>query len=127
MRYEEEPLEPEIETTFLIRFDGGRGLLALEKLSPRLKRRRNSMILTRFNSHGNSLNDEIIRPILSRVMNELTHSLHFPLSEQKEEEVRVKVQDVVNVLEGFKDGLDPLERQVREVFHGIVRGRIWKG
>ncbi|KAK2356190.1 protein ROH1 [Trifolium repens] len=63
----------------------------------------------------------------TRVMNELTHSLHFPLSEQKEEEVRVKVQDVVNVLEGFKDGLDPLERQVREVFHGIVRGRIWKG
>jgi hypothetical protein len=60
-------------------------------------------------------------------MNELAHSLHFPLSEQKEEEVRVKVQDVVNVCEGLKDGLDPLERQVREVFHRIVRGRIWKG
>jgi hypothetical protein len=60
-------------------------------------------------------------------MDELTHSLHFPLSEQKEEEVRVKVQDVVNVCEGLKDGLDPLERQVREVFHRIVRRRIWTG
>ncbi|WJX51413.1 hypothetical protein P8452_37613 [Trifolium repens] len=57
---------PSDRKTFLIRFGGGRGLLALEKLSPRLKRRRNSMILTRFNSHGNSLNDEIIRPTLSR-------------------------------------------------------------
>jgi hypothetical protein len=36
-------------------------------------------------------------------MNELAHSLHFPLSEQKEEEVRVKVQDMVNVCEGLKD------------------------
>ncbi|WJX81935.1 hypothetical protein P8452_64755 [Trifolium repens] len=34
-----------------------------------------------------------------RVMNELAHSLHFPLSEQKEEEARVKVQDMVNVCE----------------------------
>jgi hypothetical protein len=36
-------------------------------------------------------------------MNELAHSLHFPLSEQKEEEARVKVQDMVNVCEGLKD------------------------
>jgi hypothetical protein len=60
-------------------------------------------------------------------MNELAHSLQFPLSEQKEEEVRIKVQHVGNVCEGLKDGLDPLERQVREVFHRIVRRRIWTG
>jgi hypothetical protein len=60
----------------------------------------------------------------ARVMNNLADSLHFPLSEEKEKEVRVKVQDVVNVCEDLKDGLDPLEKQVREVFHRIVRGRM---
>lgn len=60
----------------------------------------------------------------ARVMNALADSLEFPLSEEKEEEVRVKVEDVVNVCEGLKDGLDPLERQVREVFHRIVCGRM---
>jgi len=58
------------------------------------------------------------------VMNDLANSLKFPLSEEKEEEVRVKVEDVVNVCEGLKNGLDPLERQVREVFHRIVRSRM---
>ena len=59
----------------------------------------------------------------ARVMNELADSLEFPLSEEKEEEVRVKVENVVNVCDCLKDGLDPLERQVREVFHSIVSGR----
>ncbi|CAK8532833.1 unnamed protein product [Lathyrus sativus] len=60
----------------------------------------------------------------ARVMNDMADSLEFPLSEEKEEEVRVKVDDVVNVCESLKDGLDPLERQVREVFHRIVLGRM---
>ena len=60
----------------------------------------------------------------SRGMNELADSLEFPLIEEKEEEVRVKVEDVVKVCEGLKDELDPLERQVREVFHRIVCGRM---
>lgn len=57
-------------------------------------------------------------------VNELGNSLEFPLSEEKEEEVRVKIEDVVKVCESLKDGLDPFERQVREVFHRIVRGRM---
>ncbi|CAL5185423.1 unnamed protein product [Lathyrus oleraceus] len=60
----------------------------------------------------------------ARVMNDMADSLEFPLSEDKEDEVRVKVEDVVNVCEGLKDGLDTLERQVREVFHKLVRGRM---
>ncbi|RHN51054.1 hypothetical protein MtrunA17_Chr6g0464241 [Medicago truncatula] len=60
----------------------------------------------------------------ARGMNELADSLEFPLSEEKEEEVRIKVEDVVIVCESLKDGLDPLEIQVREVFHRIVRGRM---
>ncbi|XP_027924439.1 UPF0496 protein 4-like [Vigna unguiculata] len=59
----------------------------------------------------------------ARVINELADSLQFPLSEKKGEEVRQSVQDVSRVCEALKDGLDPMERQVREVFHRIVRSR----
>ncbi|KEH25875.1 plant/F1M20-13 protein [Medicago truncatula] len=60
----------------------------------------------------------------ARGMNELADSVEFPLSEEKEEELRVKVADVVIVCESLKDGLDPFVIQVREVFHRIVRGRM---
>ncbi|RDY14467.1 hypothetical protein CR513_00456, partial [Mucuna pruriens] len=59
----------------------------------------------------------------ARLINELADSVQFPLSEEKGEDVRQRVQDVSKVCEALKDGLDPLERQVREVFHRIVRGR----
>jgi len=59
----------------------------------------------------------------ARVINELADSVQFPLSEKKAEEVRQRVQDVSRVCEALKDGLDPMERQVREVFHRIVRSR----
>ncbi|CAI8593867.1 unnamed protein product [Vicia faba] len=59
-----------------------------------------------------------------RVINDLADSLQFPLSKDKEDEVRVKVEDVVNICESLKDGLDPLERQIREVFHRIVCCRM---
>ncbi|XP_027365509.1 UPF0496 protein 4-like [Abrus precatorius] len=59
----------------------------------------------------------------ARVMNELADSVHFPLSEEKEREVRQRVEEVSLVCDALKDGLDPLERQVREVFHRIVRSR----
>lgn len=59
----------------------------------------------------------------ARIMNELADSVHFPLGEKKEKEVRQRVNEVSEVCEALKDGLDPLERQVREVFHRIVRSR----
>lgn len=59
----------------------------------------------------------------ARVMNELADSLQFPLTEEKGKEVRQRMQDLSHVCEALKDGLDPLERQVREVFHRIVRSR----
>ena len=43
----------------------------------------------------------------------------FPLDEEKEAEVRKAAQELVQVCETLKDGLDPLERQVREMFHRI--------
>ncbi|XP_030476775.2 protein ROH1-like [Syzygium oleosum] len=59
----------------------------------------------------------------ARMMSELVDSAQFPLSADKEEEVRQRVEDMVEVFEAVKDGLDPLEKQVREVFHRIVRSR----
>lgn len=59
----------------------------------------------------------------SRVMNELADSVSFPMSEEKEKEVRQRVEELSVVVEALRDGLDPLERQVREVFHRIVRSR----
>lgn len=58
-----------------------------------------------------------------RVMSDLADSAHFPLTEEKEGEVRQRVHEVSKVCDALKDGLDPLERQVREVFHRIVRSK----
>lgn len=59
----------------------------------------------------------------TRQMNELLDSLQFPLSEEKEAEVRQRVEELKPVFGTLKDGLQPMERQVREVFHRIVRSR----
>ncbi|KAA8546570.1 hypothetical protein F0562_002691 [Nyssa sinensis] len=48
----------------------------------------------------------------ARHMNELADSVQFPLTEEKEGEVRQRVQELGEVFEAVKDGLDPLERQV---------------
>ncbi|KAE8684522.1 putative Potassium transporter [Hibiscus syriacus] len=59
----------------------------------------------------------------SRLLGELVDSVQFPLSEEKEAEVRQRVKELRNVCEAMKEGLEPLEMQVREVFHRIVRSR----
>lgn len=59
----------------------------------------------------------------TRSMNDLLDSLQFPLSVEKEAEVRERVVELKQVFESLRDGLQPLERQVREVFHRIVRSR----
>ena len=59
----------------------------------------------------------------SRLMNELVDSVQFPLSEEKEMEVRERVEELGKLQEALKNGLDPFERKVREVFHRIVRSR----
>lgn len=59
----------------------------------------------------------------TRHLFELTDTVQFPLSEEKEGEVKQRVQELGLVFDSLKVGLDPLERQVREVFHRIVRCR----
>ncbi|XP_044476094.1 protein ROH1-like [Mangifera indica] len=59
----------------------------------------------------------------TRLMNELLDSIQYPVAEQKDGEVRQRVKELSTVFETVKEGLDPLERRVREVFHKIVRSR----
>ncbi|SPT21111.1 unnamed protein product [Triticum aestivum] len=59
----------------------------------------------------------------SRQLMEITDAAQFPLDKEKDAEVREAAQELVQVCEALKDGLDPLERQVREMFHRIVRTR----
>ncbi|KAI4389728.1 hypothetical protein MLD38_001926 [Melastoma candidum] len=59
----------------------------------------------------------------ARLMSDLVDSVQFPLLEDKEREVRERVDELSKVYNGMKEGLDPLERQVREVFHRIVKSR----
>ncbi|KAI4375160.1 hypothetical protein MLD38_013064 [Melastoma candidum] len=59
----------------------------------------------------------------SRLMSDLVDSLQFPLSEEREGEVRESVEELANVYKSLKEGIDLLEKQVREVFHRIVRSR----
>ncbi|XVF39075.1 hypothetical protein PTKIN_Ptkin01aG0006600 [Pterospermum kingtungense] len=59
----------------------------------------------------------------TRLLGELTDSVQFPLSEEKEGEVRQRMRELGQVCDAMKEGLEPLEKQVREVFHRIVRSR----
>lgn len=59
----------------------------------------------------------------ARFLNELVDSVSFPLNEEKEEEVVKRVKELGLVNEAIKQGLNPIERQVREVFHKIVKSR----
>lgn len=59
----------------------------------------------------------------SRHLAELTDPTQFPLAEDKETELRQSVHELSEVCDSLKDGLGRLERQVREVFHRIIRNR----
>ncbi|CAD6261596.1 unnamed protein product [Miscanthus lutarioriparius] len=59
----------------------------------------------------------------SRHLMEITDAAEFPLHEDKDTQVREAAQDLVQLCETIKEGLDPLEREVRQMFHRIVRTR----
>ena len=58
-----------------------------------------------------------------RHLSELADTVSFPLSEAQDEEVRKQVLQLMNLWAIVKDGLDPLEKQVRELFNRIVCSR----
>lgn len=59
----------------------------------------------------------------SRMLSDLIDSDSFSLTDEKSLEVKERVQELMNVCEAMKDGLDPFDRKVRNVFHQIVRTR----
>uniref|UniRef100_A0A0D9WBH1 R3H domain-containing protein n=1 Tax=Leersia perrieri TaxID=77586 RepID=A0A0D9WBH1_9ORYZ len=59
----------------------------------------------------------------SRQLIEVTDTAEFPLPDDKDAEVQEATQELLQVCDSLKDGLDPLERQVREMFHRVVRTR----
>ncbi|KAF4351731.1 hypothetical protein G4B88_004987 [Cannabis sativa] len=59
----------------------------------------------------------------ARHMTDLVDSVQFPLTEEQKEEVEQRVHEVAAVCESFRNGLDPLERQLREVFRRIMNCR----
>ncbi|URD84479.1 hypothetical protein MUK42_19139 [Musa troglodytarum] len=59
----------------------------------------------------------------SRHLAELLDPVEFPLTEEKDMGLKQGVEELVEVCSALKEGLDPLERQVREVFLRIVRSR----
>ncbi|KAG0476924.1 hypothetical protein HPP92_013287 [Vanilla planifolia] len=59
----------------------------------------------------------------TRNLADLIDLVQFPLPEEKDSEVKHGIQELAQVCEVLKEELDPLERQVREVFHRILRSR----
>ncbi|KAK7302471.1 hypothetical protein RJT34_13361 [Clitoria ternatea] len=56
-------------------------------------------------------------------MTDLVDSVQFPLTDEQKMEVEQNVKELTLVCEALRNGLDPLERQVREVFRKIMTFR----
>ncbi|KAK8579894.1 hypothetical protein V6N12_070197 [Hibiscus sabdariffa] len=56
-------------------------------------------------------------------LSELTATEQFPVSDDKERELRQRVEELGQAYDAFKDGLEPLEKKTREVFHRIIHSR----
>lgn len=54
---------------------------------------------------------------------DFAESFQFPVEAEKADEVAVQVAELADICRKMEDGLVPLQQQVREVFHRIVRSR----
>ncbi|KAF0889218.1 hypothetical protein E2562_022470 [Oryza meyeriana var. granulata] len=65
--------------------------------------------------------------VLEKSTHKLTEAIDaapIPLFGDREADVREAAAELAAVCAAMRDGLEPLERQVREVFHRIVRSRV---
>lgn len=60
---------------------------------------------------------------VARALVEFADSFSFPLEEEKAAEVAVQVEEMAEICRNMEEGLGPLQQQVREVFHRIVKSR----
>lgn len=61
---------------------------------------------------------------LALALVEFADSFQFPLEDEKVEEVAIQVAEMAEICRKMEEGLVPLQLQVREVFHRIVRSRV---
>ncbi|CAA2980805.1 uncharacterized protein LOC111398555 [Olea europaea subsp. europaea] len=60
---------------------------------------------------------------VSQSLVDFADSFQFPLEEEKSAEVAMQVEELAEICRKMEEGLMPLQQQVREVFHRIVRSR----
>ncbi|XP_073127099.1 protein ROH1A [Henckelia pumila] len=60
---------------------------------------------------------------LAQSLVEFSDSFVFPMEEEKAASVASQVAELAEICEKMEEGLGPLQQQVREVFHRIVRSR----
>ncbi|CAI9094152.1 OLC1v1029841C1 [Oldenlandia corymbosa var. corymbosa] len=60
---------------------------------------------------------------LAQSLIEFSDAFQFPLEDEKVDEVAVQVAELADICRKMEEGLAPLQQQVREVFHRIVRSR----
>ncbi|KZV30618.1 hypothetical protein F511_44555 [Dorcoceras hygrometricum] len=60
---------------------------------------------------------------LAQSLVEFSDSFVFPMEEEKAVAVAAQVAELAEICEKMEEGLGPLQQQVREVFHRIVRSR----
>ncbi|CAL0324522.1 unnamed protein product [Lupinus luteus] len=74
--------------------------------------------------NSNGLLKEIYQvEICTRRLTDLVDSVQFPLTDEQKMEVEHDLKELTHVCQAFRGGLDPLERQVREVFRKIMTCR----
>ncbi|CAK9172668.1 unnamed protein product, partial [Ilex paraguariensis] len=54
---------------------------------------------------------------------DFAEAFQYPIEEEKVDEVAVQVAELAEICRKMEEGLVPLQQQVREVFHRIVRSR----
>ncbi|GAB2224643.1 hypothetical protein Droror1_Dr00005408 [Drosera rotundifolia] len=70
------------------------------------------------------LMEEIVRAEkLSQSLMDLLANFQFPMESEREAEIAAQVAELAEICRRMEEGLGPLQQQIREVFHRIVRSR----
>ncbi|KAL9242800.1 hypothetical protein vseg_016764 [Gypsophila vaccaria] len=70
------------------------------------------------------LMDEMVKiEKLTEYLVDFADNFQYPMEEEKEAEVAAKVAELAEICKRMEDGLNPLQQQIREVFHRLVKSR----
>ncbi|GAB2273847.1 hypothetical protein Dimus_008619 [Dionaea muscipula] len=73
---------------------------------------------------SSGLMEEVVRvEKLSQSLMELLANFQFPMEQEREAEVAAQATELAETCRKMEEGLGPLQQQIREVFHRIVRSR----